>query len=120
METIINNSSEQLSELSQQRHNKKAKRLDLAFVKGPIPLKWIQQAAKIKGKALAVATAIRYRAGIEKRKKDLKITGNMLQSFGVNRKARYRALKALKNAGLVEVKERRGTSPLVTIIEQLA
>jgi hypothetical protein len=37
--------------------------------------------------------------------------------FGLDRNAKYRALRSLEVAGLVEVKRMRGRSPLVTILK---
>jgi len=109
---------ERLSEDSKRRRAKKVKRDKQAFVRGPIPLSWVQEASRLPGKALAVAMAVYYRDGFEGKREPVAITGKLLEGFGVNTKAGYRALAALEQAGLIAVERHRGRCPRVTLIEK--
>jgi hypothetical protein len=68
---------------------------------------------------LAVALAIWFVSGLRHGEKtDLSLTTATLGLFGVDdRSAKYRALKALKKAGLIVVRQEHGKNPLVTIVE---
>jgi hypothetical protein len=84
------------------------------FLKGPVPLAWLNRASRLPGKALAVALAIWYVAGMEK-SGTVRLTRSALMAFNVGRKAAYRALAALERAGLVQVERKRGSCTKVTI-----
>ncbi len=85
------------------------------FLKGPIPEVWLAQAAHLSGKAFVVSIALWFFAGIM-RKPIIKLSQKMLRSWGVNRKAAYRALIALENAKLISVVRHDGRTPIVTIL----
>jgi hypothetical protein len=87
------------------------------FIKGPIPLHWLSQAAALSGKALAVGLALWFRSGIEKRR-SVKLHPSTLTKLGVSRWSMYRALDALEAAGLVRVQRHRGRSPTVTVLDE--
>jgi hypothetical protein len=84
------------------------------FLKGPIPLAWLSPAARLPGRALAVALSIWFER-CRKRRNTVKLTSPLLARFGVNRKALYRGLQALESAGLVTVERQQGKNPVVTI-----
>ena len=86
------------------------------FLKGPIPWKWLAQAAQKPGKALQVAMALWFLAGI-KLKRTVALSGSLLRGLGVNRHSGYRGLKALEMAGLVSVIRHLGRNPIVTILD---
>ena len=86
------------------------------FLEGPIPLIWFIKAAKLPGKALHVALALWYLAGLEN-SGEVYLSNRLINIFGVERHAGYRALKALEGAGLVSVQRHQGLSPRVTILE---
>ena len=109
---------ERPSEDTRQRRAKKAKRDHEAFVRGPIPLVWIQRASRLPGKGLAVSMAIWYRSGCENGRGPVALTGKLLERFGVSAKASYRALVALEGEGLIAVERHRGRCPRVTIIKK--
>jgi DNA-binding MarR family transcriptional regulator len=92
------------------------RRQTAAFLKGPIPLSWLQRAARLAGKALQVAIALRYRCGIE-RTLTVKLTSTLLREFGVERDAKARALRQLERVGLVAVSRNHGRNPVVTVLE---
>ena len=86
------------------------------FLKGPIPLAWLGRAAKLPGKAsLATALAIMFEVG-RRRSQEIVLTSAILKRFGVNRKAKYRALKLLEKAGLISVVRRPRKNPLVAVL----
>lgn len=86
------------------------------FLKGPIPLDWLGRAAKLPGKAaLATALAIMFEAG-RRRSNQVKLTTAILNRFGVNRKAKYRALKQLEGAKLISVVRTPRKNPIVTVL----
>ena len=86
------------------------------FLKGPIPWNWLAQAVSQPGKALHVAIALWFLAGV-KRTRTVPLSGSVLDELGVSRYSGYRALTALEHAGLVRVERHRGRNPIVTILE---
>lgn len=86
------------------------------FIRGPLPLAWVQQACQLPGKTAQVALAIQYRCGLE-RSFVVTLTRSQVAAFGVERHAARRALKLLEAAGLIRYETRRGRSPRVTVAE---
>lgn len=88
------------------------------FLRGPIPMAWINAASKAagKGSGLKVAIAIWYLSGLNRQAKTIKLSSSVLAKMGVKRHAGYRGLEALENAGLVRVERQDGRSPMVTLI----
>jgi hypothetical protein len=86
------------------------------FLCGPVPLAWINKAAELPGKALAVGLALWFLRGCQKRR-TVRLTRRTLERFAVKRKPGYLGLQKLEAAGLVRVLRRVGTSPIVTICE---
>lgn len=86
------------------------------FLKGPVPLLWLQQAALSPGKSLSVGIVLWYLAGIKKTP-TVSLPNTLLQRFGVGRTAKYRALDWLEEARLVAVKRHPGCNPLVTLLD---
>ena len=84
------------------------------FLRGPIPLSWLSPAARLSGKALALA--LWFQCG-RKNCREVSLSGQILERFSVSRKAMYRGLEALKAAGLVAVVKRPGKNPTVTILD---
>ena len=84
------------------------------FLKGPIPCHWLERAAKLSGKALHVAVALWFLAGLTRRR-EVKLTRSTLKRFGVLPDAARRALGALEKDGLVSVQRSPGRSPLVSL-----
>jgi hypothetical protein len=86
------------------------------FLKGPIPLTWLQHAGRLPGKALHVSIALWYFAGI-KRTQEVSLSLSRLVEFGANRYAAARGLRALEAARLVSVVRHVGRRPVVTLLE---
>ena len=93
----------------------KPNRIAGEFLKGPIPLAWLSRASRLRGKAaLAVGLALWFEAG-RRRGREVVLTTAICERFGVNRKAKYRALFALEKANLIVVKRVSRRNPVVTI-----
>jgi len=86
------------------------------FLKGPLPLAWLAQAGKLPGKCLHVGNVLWFLVGL-KSTLTVPLLSSELGRFGVNRQAKYRALRCLEDAGLVAVKRHPGRNPVVTILE---
>lgn len=85
------------------------------FIKGPLPLVWMQAAARMPGKTLQVALALWYLAGLKKTT-TVRLTSKPLNDMGVSRDAKYEALARLEQHGLVSVQQEPGQAPLVTLL----
>ena len=85
------------------------------FLKGPLPLDWLQAAARLPSKALHVGIALWFLVGLQK-SHTVQLAPSILHQFGVNRYAGYRALKVLEGEGLITVTRHRGRSPMVTVM----
>lgn len=86
------------------------------FLDGPIPVAWLQQAAMLPGRSLHVAILIWCAASIY-RTRTVSVSNITALGFGIDRNAKYRALRWLEEAHLIEVDRRLGISPVVTIAE---
>ena len=85
------------------------------FIKGPLPLAWINHAGKLPGKALHVGVVLWYLAGLNKAM-TVRLGSKALAGLGVSRDAKYDALRRLKDAGLVSVDQKPGQVPVVTLL----
>ena len=85
------------------------------FLKRPLPLIWVETAAKLPGKSLHAGIALWYAP-------DLGCShsvplGNVAgDRFGLTRNAKYRALRWLETAGLISVERKMGRAPIVTLL----
>ncbi len=86
------------------------------FIKGPLPLRWIQRAAALPGKALHVALGLWYVKGLC-RTATFPFKRKVAAGMGVSPDATYDALTNLEVAGLIRVIRQRGRSPAVTILD---
>jgi hypothetical protein len=89
--------------------------LSVPFLKGPIPMAWLNAAAKLPGKTLNVGIAIWWLAGMSKNS-SFKITRKALDQLGVSRDAASDALKRLEEQRLILVKRSPGQRPTVQIV----
>ena len=85
------------------------------FLRGPIPLWWLQAAGGLPGKAIHVGVELWYQAGLCS-SKVIRFSYKSVQQFGVKRHAAYRALKSLGGARLVAVYRAPGRCPIVTLL----
>ncbi len=86
------------------------------FLKGPIPCWWLTKAAQQRGRALHVALALWFWAGI-KGSGQIALSISKLSALGVSRFSAYRGLAALERAGLISVHRQRGRNPIVTLLD---
>ncbi len=94
----------------------KLRGVTVPFIKGPIPLAWMKAAAMLPGKSLHVGLALWCLAGLKKTK-TVPLGNRLLKSFGVDRKAKGRCLKAMQGAGLITVVSCAGCNPTVTLLD---
>jgi hypothetical protein len=89
------------------------------FIKGPIYLNWLLRAARLPGRApVLIALALLYKSGVQQDDSiPIKVTNPLAEEFGVARKRKYTALKALEKAGLIRVEQGVKKSPKVTILK---
>ena len=83
------------------------------FLKGPIPWRWLEQAARLPGKALSVSLVLWREAG-RRRRRTIPISLASV-GLGLSKWAARRALRQLDGAGLVSVRHLPGKSLQVTI-----
>jgi hypothetical protein len=85
------------------------------FIKGPLPLPWMQKAMMLPGKSTQVALALWYLAGLTQ-SLQVKLSPSVVRSFGVSRDAQYDAIVRLERASLITVKRTPGRALMVTIL----
>ena len=85
------------------------------FLKGPVPLLWLQAAAALPGKSLHAGVAVWYSAGLL-RSNSVPLSNVAGLRFGLDRNAKYRALGWLESAGLITVERKLGRAPIVTLV----
>jgi DNA-binding transcriptional ArsR family regulator len=87
------------------------------FIRGPLPLAWWERACQLPGgKVLAVALALWFEAGLQKRATDLRLPKEVAERFGVSRGAKSEGLRALEGAGLIRVVRVGSPSVRVTLV----
>jgi DNA-binding transcriptional ArsR family regulator len=77
---------------------------------------WLERAARLPGKAMHLAVALLRIAAAEQVHR-VSLSNLFCERFGLNRNAKYRALRSLEDAGLVAVERKLGQSPIVTILD---
>ena len=87
------------------------------FLKGPIPLPWLETAARLPGKSIHTGVALWYAAGLM-RSRSVPLSNIAGLRFGLDRNAKYRALQWLERAGLIAVERKLGRAPIVTILDR--
>lgn len=86
------------------------------FIRGPIPLPWMQKAMEIPGAScLKVCLALWYREGF--RNDEIKVSSKLLYEFGIPRRSGYEALYKLEKRGLISVVRNNGIAPRVKILQ---
>jgi DNA-binding transcriptional ArsR family regulator len=87
------------------------------FLRGPIPLRWLKEAARLPGKALAVALEVWFFAGLRGQAVVSVNLSRLHTAEQIPRSTASRGLAALEEAGLVAVERKPGRKPQVTILE---
>ena len=103
------------TEKGSRRKRTMVRRVDGLFMRGPVPMSWLQDASKLGVSALWVGCVLWHLSGVKKSATFL-VSNLHLHRWGVDRFAKSRALKALSGAGLISVAGRGKRSPNVTII----
>jgi hypothetical protein len=85
------------------------------FLRGPVPWPWLEAAARLPGKALALSLCLWREAG-RRRCRTVKLCLSRV-GLGVSAYAARRALRALEAAGLVTVLRLPGRGLEVTLLE---
>ena len=85
------------------------------FIKGPIPLDWIQVATQCGGRGTEVGLLLWYAAGWQK-KNPVKLTAAICAQLNVHPKTVKRVLVKMGTCGLVRAEFHRGRSPVVTLL----
>ena len=85
------------------------------FLKGPIPFTWLQKANSLGGSTGIVATGLWFYVGINN-SKHFKVDSKLDQFTGVTRQTRQHALHKLEIAGLVKIRNPKGSYPYVEIL----
>ena len=89
------------------------------FVRGPIPLQWLEKAAHLPGKTLNVAIALWWLHGMAKNK-PFKVTGKALKALNIGRDTASTSLTRLEQAGLIRLIKNSGQRPTISIVESIA
>jgi DNA-binding MarR family transcriptional regulator len=88
------------------------------FLRNRIPICWLGRACTLPGKALAVGLSAWFLSGLHRSRLDgLRLTGDIVERFGVDSSAKSRAVSELVREGLVRiVRGGVGRCPVVTIL----
>jgi DNA-binding MarR family transcriptional regulator len=106
---------ERPSQETLERLVRRRRRVRGLFICGPIPLEWACRAARLPGKAITVALLIWYRDGFSPGKA-LTLGTRLQKDFGLSRKAVYRAVAHLTDAGLIRVERPPGAKPRLRVV----
>lgn len=90
------------------------KRRRSGYVRGPFTFSDFCAAARLPGKALAVWCLLQHRMRLT-RQAEVTLPNSLLESAGIDRNAKARALRDLEAAGLVQVSRLPGQSPRVAL-----
>ncbi len=102
------------SSLQAEKEQGPPKRVKGRFVKGPVPLGWLERAGRLPGKALHVGMFLWFRVGLTKAM-TVKPSYEELNRLGVLPDAFRRALKKLEEAKLVTTDKHPGRKTRITI-----
>jgi hypothetical protein len=91
-----------------------AKKAKGYFLRGPIPLGWLQLAAGLPGKAYTLCTILWWFHGMNPTK-PIKVTTKSLKEFSISEDAYRDGLRRLEQVGLVTVTRPEGQRALVKI-----
>jgi hypothetical protein len=86
------------------------------FIKGPIPLDWMDAVLLMGGRALNVALAIWYQVGLKKTK-TVTLPRSTSKLFRVTRHNVWRVLKRLEEERLIYVVRQKGKLSRITILD---
>lgn len=84
------------------------------FLKGPITISWLNRVARLPGKAINVALAIRWLSDMNA-DYPIKLTRKAMEQFNFSSDAASDALRLMEKEGLIKVQKRPGQKPLIEI-----
>jgi hypothetical protein len=85
------------------------------FLRGPVPISWLNKAAELPGKTLNIAIALWWLHGMAKGK-PFKLTQTALNYFHVKRDAASDGLERLEKSRLIQVERHAGRRPTITLL----
>ena len=85
------------------------------FLKGPIPITWLNRAALLPGKAINVALAIRWLSDMNANSA-IKLSRKSMALFNFSSDAASDAIRRLESGGLIKVQRRPGQRPMIEIL----
>ncbi len=89
-----------------------------AFIRGPIPLAWLDGVLKLPGRVpLVVALALAYQSGLEGSAR-VRFTHKLMGRFGVAPRSASRILELMQAAGLVRIHRPPGRCREVEILQE--
>jgi hypothetical protein len=86
-----------------------------AFLKGPIPLPPLLEAAILPGRALPLYLAIHHRVAVTG-STSVSLSSSYLRPWGIDKDAKSRALGVLEKVGLIVAERRAGRPTRVTLV----
>ena len=86
-----------------------------AFLKGPIPISWLNRAARLPGKSINVALAIFWMVGMCKTYQ-ITLSKIALKNFHISADAALDALRRMEEAGLIKLQKSPGKRHLIKVI----
>lgn len=101
--------------MNKQLEKQKQKKIG-EFIRGPIQLLWLTQACRLSKSAMRVALAICFLRGIHG-DTWFKLESGTTKKFHLNRQSKSRGLQELKEAGLIEIKQKQGALPIVKMVD---
>jgi hypothetical protein len=88
------------------------------FLRGPIPLAWLANAAQLRKPALPAGLGLWFVRGCSKKAAPLRVSAAVRKKLGLSAGQMLRGLRALEEAGLVRfVRGGRGRCPVVELVE---
>lgn len=97
-------------------NSKKIQLINGDFIKGPIPLKWINKAFPFHRRTLLTALSVWHLYELKRRPIEFKYSYSMASKFGLKRTSAWRGLSDLEGLNLISVKRIKGGSPLISIL----
>ena len=105
---------------NRRRSQQPIKRQQGAFIRGPIPLAWLDIVLGIPGRSpLVVALALVYQSGLE-RTGTVRFTRKLMARFGIPLRTCHDVLAKMEAAGLVAVTKRAGRCREVKILNRIS
>jgi DNA-binding MarR family transcriptional regulator len=87
------------------------------FIKGPVPLRWLVEAANLGPDALVVGLILWYKNGMKKQPSFRMGQGEIAKLLHVSRRTVLRGIKRLERKGLIMILRAPGQKLIVTITQ---